>query len=146
MIDPPILDSEKIERILAKFDAFCKTVVRNKYRDMEKAKSRRSKHEVSLETYLKQLQTNDQYPSDEHQIKAGQVSCTVQCGLVYNALYSLSEDRREALLLKYWEKWSDEQIANHFGLRERTIRKWRKESLEQVKLQIKKEYRNGNHL
>ena len=146
MIDPPILDSEKIDRILAKFDSFCKRVVRNKYRDMEKAKSRRSKHEVSLDAYLKQLQTNDQYPSDEHQIKAGQVSCMVQCILVHNALYSLPEDRREALLLKYWEKWSDEKIADHFGVVERTIRKWRKDSLEQVKSQIKKEYRNGNHL
>ena len=57
----------------------------------------------------------------------------VQDDRVYCGLMLLSDKHLEALVLHFWESWTDKQIAAHYNIVERTVRKWRKSSLEIIR-------------
>jgi RNA polymerase sigma factor (sigma-70 family) len=52
---------------------------------------------------------------------------------LHKALSTLSERYIGVLLLKYWHRMNDSEIASHFGIAERTVRYWRKSAIEEIK-------------
>lgn len=50
-----------------------------------------------------------------------------------HALSTLSEQYLGVLLLKYWYRMNDLEIASHFQISERTVRYWRKHAIAEIK-------------
>ena len=133
-----LMDSGKEARdesrnVLARFDSFCKRVVRNERRNYDRAEETRGKYEEMYFQYASKSYVVDKSPSDELLVQAGQHWAAVDTEQVQSALYTLPENQRKAIILCYWEGWDDSRIANYFELVPRTIRKWRKSSLNQIR-------------
>lgn len=126
MIDTRKLTDEQERRIIAQFDCFCKKVIRNEARNIEAARRRCEKHpEVPYDALRNIPGPADEYPSDvlEMPTRAGKIM--FENMTLFDALQCLPENQREALLLKHFRDWSDERIAQEFGVVTRTVRKWR---------------------
>jgi DNA-directed RNA polymerase specialized sigma24 family protein len=52
---------------------------------------------------------------------------------LHKALSILSERYIGVLLLKYWHRMSDIEIASHFHISERTVRYWRRSAIGKIK-------------
>lgn len=75
----------------------------------------------------------DQYPWENNEIKVNSKVYSVQDDRIYLGLMRLSDNHLEALVLHFWEEWSDRQIAAHYNIVERTVRKWRKHSIDIIR-------------
>lgn len=61
--------------------------------------------------------------------------------VLHKALSVLSERYIGVLLLKYWHRMSDVEIASHFHISERTVRYWRRSAIGKIK-----RWYLGNHI
>ena len=105
----PPSDYEK--RIVAMFDSFCKTVVRNCSRNLKRTKQN----------------------ADKHSIGEPVESCEIQSETLYEALCSLPEAQRKGLLLGFWGGFGDEEIARRLSVTPRTVYNLRQRAFKVVK-------------
>jgi len=130
---PKNLTTEQANRIVFKFDAYCKTVIRNAAREMLRAKAKRDRAEYLCPCPSDGDAVTGLYLPEELLIAATDTSVFVQFPAVYESLIQLPEKQRDALVMKYFMKLSDKDIADKFGVGTRTIRKWRKQSKMNLK-------------
>lgn len=52
---------------------------------------------------------------------------------IYEGLMILPKFKMEAVILHYWELKTDIELGQHFGVTDRTIRKWRQQSIEEMR-------------
>ena len=136
-------DVARHEVVCAIFDSFCKTVLRNKARNLAREKSRHAKSEYSVGKAAAELPYTDQYPSDENQIVVAELVCCIQNDHLYEALLHVPHRELILLILHFWENWPDQRIADRFLVSTRTIRKWRRNSLIRLRnILIEKGWRN----
>lgn len=97
----------------------------------------RRKYEISLselsEQELRKLCTTDEYTLESYQFKALGYDIEVKDALIAEALQSLTEKKRNVILLSYFMNMSDAEIAREMNLVRSTIHEHRKRSLEQMK-------------
>ena len=118
------------------FESYAKAVIRNYGRNLRRSLLRRQKHEIVDGTPCLTLSIEDHYPSDDHELKVAGRVYIVHNELVYNALVCLPEAKMQALILHFWELQTDAKLAQHFGVTDRTIRKWRRQSPEYIRRHI----------
>lgn len=118
------------------FESYAKAVIRNYGRNLRRSLFRRQKHEVVEEAPCLTLSSEDHYPSDDHKLEVAGRAYIIHNEAVYNALLCLPETKMEALILHFWEPQTDAKLAQHFGVTDRTIRKWRRQSLEDIRRHI----------
>lgn len=66
------------EMVLPIFDSFCKTVLRNRVRELTRNQRRRSKREYTAQKTTEEMSYADQYPSDEQRIVVAELFCYIK--------------------------------------------------------------------
>lgn len=120
----------------AKFDAFCKEVLRNAMVDYLRKSKHKVLHEMLVadpENYLGTSErTEDIYSTDRLYIKCGGYSYALDNETLFQAMCSLPLHLLGGLLLKYWQNQKDAKIAKQYGVTTRTIRKWRSQAIFEI--------------
>ena len=123
--------------IMHQFDTFCKKILKNEVIDYENHLAYRRKHEILFselsEQKIKQLFMTDDYNLDNYQFQVMGYDIEVKDSLIAEALQSLTEKKRNVILLSYFMDMSDAEIAREMNLVRSTIHEHRKRSLEQMK-------------
>ncbi len=124
------------ERIERQFDAFSKTVLRNKTRDIFHAIARQAARETEFsamaEAQLNRLSHDDKYHAQQFNVLDFEID--VQDELMAEALATLSEDKRRIILLYYFLGMNDREIGEVLHLIRETVQYRRTSSLKQLKL------------
>lgn len=125
------------EQIIAMYDSFAKTVMRNKCRNIVKSKRRKQNREVLLSEDMQYLFENqsceDIYPSEHLKLEnsAGiNIACSEQ---LYCAIMSLPKQQKDVLILDFWQCLTDKQIASRLGITVRSVYNRRKQALNSVR-------------
>lgn len=123
------------KRIIAMFDSFSKTVIRNFSRNLERADENRDKHfsEEPVDYLLDLLSHEDRYPSDDFVLYADELSCVVHSETLYKALRALPEKQRKVLLFDFWYAFTDEEIAKRMEVTTRTVYNLRQRAFKAIK-------------
>ena len=119
--------------IIAIFDSFAKTVMKNECRnavDEEKRKREREQAVTEKLQYLFETQVQDDvYPSEHLVLQGKSHICVIT-----------SETQREVLILDFWYGYSDIEIAAQFAVTPRTIYNWRQKAFAAIR-----KYYERNH-
>lgn len=123
--------------IIAIFDSYAKTVMRNECRDaVEQEKNKRKKEQAGTEKmqYLFELQIHeDIYPSEHLVLQGKNYTCVVTDERLYNAMLKLPEAQREVLILDFWYGYTDIEIAALLHVTPRTIYNWRQKAFAAIR-------------
>lgn len=126
------------------FDRVCqmalKGEVANYYRDMET----RKKHEVPFsdlpERELDSFFVLDEYEVDSHQFRVLGYDVEVKDALIAEALETLSERKREIILLSFFLDMKDAEIARELNVVQSAIHAHKKRSLELLKKILERKF------
>ena len=122
------------QTIRHQFDRICKMALKGEKVDYIRHMGYRQKNEVMLselpEKELNQLSIMDEYKVENHYF---QVLGYDKDALIAEALQSLTEKKRNVILLSYFMEMSDADIAREMNLVRSTIHEHRKRSLEMLK-------------
>lgn len=120
------------------FNAYCKRTLRNELIDASRERKRRQRREVTFSDLTpheeKQLYTVDKYFVNEDKEEAfcvGDLKITTK--LLAEALHSLPEDKRQAVLLYYFFNMTDVEIAEAMKIPRSTVQYRRTSSFELLK-------------
>ena len=120
------------------FNGFCKTVLRNEAIDAIRERKYRRKHEVTFSELSpqeeNQLYTCDQYFANDEAEKSFFVAGReISAKMLADALHSLPEEKRQAVLLYYFFDMSDKEIAELMKIPRSTVQFRRTSSFELLK-------------
>jgi len=119
------------------FDSFCRKILREEARDYLRHIAWRSDHEVSLselsEEQVTKLYVLDEYPSEQFHFHVQGFGVTVRNEKLADALNTLSDEKRDIVLLAYFMDMTDQEIADRLNLVRRTVQYKRTSSLEEMK-------------
>lgn len=123
--------------IMHQFDRICKLALKGEAADYHKHLAYRRKHEMTLSELSKrewgELFTMDDYSIENHCFQVLGYDIEVKDTLIAEALQTLSEKKRNVILLSYFMEMSDAEIAREMNLVRSTIHEHRKRSLELLK-------------
>lgn len=135
----PALQPQNAEYdMLCRFDSFCKRVVRNERRNIDRERKRRRKNQSKLYGDVGRTVQMDRYPSEQLTVKAGAFQCSLQDESLHRAMNDLPENRRGAIIAQFWYDWGDNRIAENYRVGPRSIRKWRNKSYQEMRSCLKK--------
>lgn len=119
------------------FDRICKLALKGETADYHKHLAYRRKYEMMLSELSKkewsELFTMDEYSVENHCFQVHGYDIEVKDALIAEALQTLSEKKRNVILLSYFMEMSDAEIAREMNLVRSTIHEHRKRSLELLK-------------
>ena len=119
------------------FDSFCKTVLRNKSRDIEKMRKKRGEREICFsalsEKEMEQFFIKDEYPSDNTNFNVFGFQIIVRNEQLADAIASLPNDKRDILLLSYFLGMNDREIVDLMNMIKRTVQRRRCSSIKKIK-------------
>jgi DNA-directed RNA polymerase specialized sigma subunit len=125
------------ESVRHKFDSFCKKVIKNEARNIQKELAYRSEHEKSLESLsqheLEQLSYIPDYDFDSAVFSVLDFDIAVKDTLIIEALQSLSEQSRDIILSYYFLDMTDNEIAQLQNLSRIATQRRRKKALLKLK-------------
>lgn len=115
------------------FDCFCKTVVRNRNRDIIRQKKRLARREVPWEYLAEEPYAYDVYFADNAVFDVAGMLIPVGNELLAEALSALAPRRCQIVLLAYFMCFSDRQIAVELNLTRSTVQYQRNKALTQLR-------------
>lgn len=119
------------------FDCVCKLALKGEVVNFERHMAYRQSHEVTLselsEKELSKFFTMDEYKIENHRFQVLGYDIEVKDALIAEALQTLTEKKRNVILLSYFMEMSDAEIAREMNLVRSTIHEHRKRSLELLK-------------
>lgn len=122
------------------FDSFCRKVLREEARDYARDLARQGEREVSLsglsEEEMARLYVLDEYPSDQFHFDVLGYDIAVKNERLADALGSLSDDKRDIVLLAYFLDMTDQEIADKLNVVRRTVQYRRASSLKEMKKRL----------
>lgn len=125
------------QTIRHQFDRICKMALKGEKVDYIRHMDYRQKNEVMLselpEMELNQLSIMDEYNVENHYFQVLGYDIEVKDALIAEALQSLTEKKRNVILLSFFMEMSDADIAREMNLVRSTIHEHRKRSLEMLK-------------
>lgn len=120
-----------------RFDRLCQMAIKGEAINYYKHMDYRRKYEVTFselsEKELSQFFTMDEYDVENYRFQVLGYDIEVKDALIAEALQSLSERKRDVILLSYFMDMSDAEIAREMKLVRSTIHEHRKRSLEILK-------------
>lgn len=120
-----------------RFDRLCQMAIKGEAVNYYKHMDYRRKYEVTFselsEKELSQFFTMDEYDVENYRFQVLGYDIEVKDALIAEALQSLSERKRDVILLSYFMDMSDAEIAREMKLVRSTIHEHRKRSLEILK-------------
>ena len=128
-----------VRRRCEMFDSFCKAVLRNYARDLERTARRRENRELLTDDPMRYLRYFAEPPkgidvSESFILMCLDKPCKIYDETFYEALLSLPDKQRIALLADLWLHMTDLRIAQLFGVTERTVYNWRQHACRKIKL------------
>lgn len=121
------------------FVSFAKTVLRNESRTLwRKERNRQRINQTEYIHDFDQAET-DYYVVYDNIIVVNRKEYTIHNEALFHCLKQLPNNWMEALVFRFWEKWTDIQIAAHFRVSERTIRNWRTKAIQRLEHDMKRE-------
>ncbi len=127
---------EEKNRIESQFDAFCKKVMKNAYKDYMKQMKIINSREVLISSVDKQrilsLHVSDEYDLSQHISICGYI-ITIHDERLEKAVLKLEKKCRDVILLRFWEDMSDKEIARVTEIPRRTVQYLRHKALEQLR-------------
>lgn len=125
------------ECIIAMYDSYAKTVMRNKCRNAFKSIRRRQKHEIvgtEKIQYLFEMQSHtDVYPSEHLVVCGDDYTCVITSDKLYQAMMLLADGEKTVIILEFWYGWTDRQIARHCKVTTRTVYNRRQKAFQSIR-------------
>lgn len=122
------------------FDCYCKRVLKNEACNIQKEYSRRRNKEISFdelsEQELQSLCVSDEYFADKYIFDILGGSVTVRNERLAKALQSLTERKRDIILLSYFLDMTDREIAEKLNMVRKTVQYQRTSSLKALKKRL----------
>ncbi|HBC99322.1 MAG TPA: DNA-binding protein [Lachnoclostridium sp.] len=119
------------------FDYIGKRAMEDERKDYQRYISRLSKHEISFsdmgDYLVSQFSTVDNYATDFHTFTLNGSTIGVENDLLSEALKSLTEKKREIILLYYFMDMNDTEIAEILKLNRSTVYRHRTSGLAFIK-------------
>ena len=129
-----MIPSEREQELVAMFDSFCKTVIRNYSRTLIRRKSIRPENlDEPIEVLLDMWGTRDEYPSLSNTFVVDGETYSIESDTLYIALVSLPEQQRTVLLLDFWDDMTDIEIAKKLEVTPRTVYNLRERAFWEIK-------------
>ena len=123
------------------FDCVCKKALKCERIDYQRYMIRRRNHEVLLSEISGQNRERfwvmDEYSTDNYWFRVLGYDIEVRDDLIAEALQTLSERKRNVILLSFFMDMSDAEIAREMRLVRSTIHEHRKRSLEILRQKMK---------
>jgi RNA polymerase sigma factor (sigma-70 family) len=123
--------------VMHQFDRLCQLALKGEAANYNKYMNYRGQHEVNFseltEKELNSLFTVDEYDLDNRRFQVLGYDVEVKNTLIAEALQSLTEKKRNVILLSYFMEMNDAEIAREMNLVRCTIREHRVRSLELLK-------------
>lgn len=120
--------------VMHQYDRLCKMVLKSEVINYRKHMAYRQKWEVMLSELsakeLNRLFTMDKYDLEIYHFQVLDYDIEVTDALIAEALHTLTEKKRNVVLLSYFMDMSDADIARKMNLVRSTISEHRKRSLE----------------
>lgn len=125
------------EDIQHSFDAYCKRLVRNKARDIQRENTRQGEHEVSLSELtqwdLQNFQHIDHYSFERRKFIVLNTTVEIENESLGKALDTLSPERRDIILSAYLLGMTDDEIAKELHLHRSTVQYRRTSTLKELR-------------
>jgi RNA polymerase sigma factor (sigma-70 family) len=119
------------------FDSFCRKILREEARDYIRELSRLAEHEVSLselsEEQMERLYVMDEYPSEQHCFDVQGYHVMIRDDRLAEALSSLSDEKRDIVLLAYCLDMSDREIGEKLNMVRCTVQRRRTSSIAEMR-------------
>lgn len=136
---------EKAEHKRHTFEVFCKTVLRNKARNIHKKQNRIEQHEALFSDFPSELEPllcyEDDYDLFVHiPLKAGDKEFVVENEALASALTFLLPKYKDILFLSYFMEFSDREIAQLLGIPHSTVNTQRARAIKRLREQMGDEY------
>ena len=123
-----------------RFDAFCKTVLRNEVktylRDLCRQRKRETQFSALSQYEMDKLCTVDEYPSDSVVFTAFGCDLHIQNELVADAFASLPEQEQSILILRLVLNLTDSEIGDVLGLSRSAVQRRRTKSLKVLRTKL----------
>lgn len=140
-----MVSKEYRERVERQFHAFCRTVLYNEACNYFREKEHRTQHEISLD-YLQENTSFEIHSVDEYFVLQDKPTSfavngqtvIVDSGQLAKALLCLSEKRRRIILMYYYLRLRDWQIAKILGKPRTTVNYQRNAALKQLRTEMEK--------
>ena len=131
------LSSSDKERIQHQYDALAKKTLVGEAKSHRRTLAKRAAREVPFsdlsESELAQLFTTDEYKSDYFRFQVSGYDVFVRNALLGEALETLSERKRNIVLLSYFLDMSDAEIGQLLNVVRSTVFRHRKAALAKIK-------------
>lgn len=120
-----------------RFDRLCQMALKGEAANYYKCMDNRRKHEIMLSELskdeLERLETNDRYFFENEHFMVLDYDIEVKNELLAEALKSLTDHRRNVVLLSYFLDMSDTDIAREMNIVRSTVNEHKKTSLKLLK-------------
>lgn len=120
-----------------RFDAFCKTVLRNEartyLRDLARQRNRETEFSALSQYEIDKLCTVDKYPSDSSLFTAYSYALHIRDELVADAFANLPEQEQSILILHYVLELTDGEIGGIAGMFLSAIQRHRTKALNELR-------------
>lgn len=120
-----------------RFDAFCKTVLRNEartyLRDLGRQRNRETEFSALSQHEMDKLCTMDEYPSDSILFTAYGYALHIRDELVAEAFASLPEQEQSILILYCVLELADSEIGGIAGMSRSTVQRHRTKALNELR-------------
>lgn len=124
-----------------RFDAFCKTVLRNEaktyLRDLCRQRKQETQFSALSQHEIAELCTVDEYFSDKFVFSAFGYVLYIQSELVANSFASLPECEQQILILHYALELSDREVGNFVGMSRSAVQRRRTKTLNELQKDLK---------
>ena len=124
-----------------RFDAFCKTVLRNEartyLRDLGRQRKRETEFSALLQHEMDKLCTMDEYPSDSVVFMAFGCDLHIRDELVAEAFASLPEQEQSILILYCVLELTDGEIGGIAGMSRSAVQRHRAKTLNELRKNLK---------
>lgn len=131
---PPLI---KHENIVAMYDSYAKTVIRNCYRNFIKSKQKTDEFEIvataKMQYLFEQEHDTNIHPSEILEVSGGSYSCHMTSEKLYQAMTQLKEDERTILILDFWHGLTNEQIAKKLKIALKTVYNRRQRAYQTIR-------------
>ena len=135
-------NSDHYSDLQKRFDAYCKKVLRNAARNINKKKKRIHDNETAFSSLdnsiVQEISSTDDYFKSDHIFEVENIEIVVSGDLVAQALRLLSDINRNIILLSYYLCMSDNQISQLLNLSRSKIQRCRINSLNSLRIYLEK--------
>ena len=123
-----------------RFDAFCKTVLRNEarnyHRDMKRQRDRETSFSVLPQAELDKLYTVDHYPSDDFVFSSHGYDLHIDNELVAAAFAELPQQAQSILILHCVLELADGEIGALMGMSRSAVQRHRTKTLKELRTKL----------